>query len=40
MTNRDAAFEPSADIPSWKEIEPGRFQPQRIRGSCVGRELG
>ncbi len=30
----------SPDIPSWKEIEPGRFQPQRIRGSCIGRELG
>ena len=26
--------------PAWKQIEPGRFQPQRIKGSCIGRELG
>jgi hypothetical protein len=25
---------------AWKEIENGRFQPQRIKGSCLGRELG
>jgi hypothetical protein len=24
----------------WEEIEPGRYQPKRIRGSCLGRELG
>jgi hypothetical protein len=26
--------------PAWEEIETGRFQPKRIRGSCLGRELG
>jgi hypothetical protein len=25
---------------AWEEIETGRFQPRRIRGSCRGRELG
>lgn len=25
---------------AWEEIEAGRFQPKRIKGSCVGRELG
>jgi hypothetical protein len=24
----------------WVEIENGRYQPQRIKGSCLGRELG
>lgn len=24
----------------WEQIEIGRFQPRRIRGSCLGRELG
>ncbi len=28
------------DQPAWVEIENGRFQPQRIKGSCLGRELG
>lgn len=32
--------EGDADVIPWKEIEPGRFQPRRTRGSCVGRELG
>lgn len=26
--------------PAWAMIEPGRYQPRRIRGSCLGRELG
>jgi hypothetical protein len=26
--------------PPWTEIEPGRFQPKRTRGSHLGRELG
>jgi hypothetical protein len=26
--------------PPWEMIENGRYQPRRIRGSCVGRELG
>jgi hypothetical protein len=25
---------------AWKMIENGRYQPQRIKGSCLGRELG
>ena len=28
------------DRPAWVEIETGRYQPQRIKGSCHGRELG
>ena len=27
-------------LPAWQEVEPGRFRPQRIRGSFLGRELG
>ena len=33
----EAAGEPPA---AWQEIETGRYQPRRIRGSCLGRELG
>ncbi|MBI5760266.1 MAG: hypothetical protein HZA46_17255 [Planctomycetales bacterium] len=25
---------------AWVMIENGRYQPQRIKGSCLGRELG
>ncbi len=25
---------------AWKMIEDGRYQPRRIKGSCLGRELG
>jgi hypothetical protein len=25
---------------AWEMIEPGRYQPRRIRGSLRGRELG
>lgn len=33
--------EPARDRPPpWEEIEPGRYQPRRIRGSCRGRALG
>ena len=32
---------PAADQPAaWEMIENGRYQPRRIKGSCVGRELG
>jgi hypothetical protein len=24
----------------WEQIEPGRFMPRRVRGSCRGRVLG
>jgi hypothetical protein len=26
--------------PAWEMIEPGRYQPRRVRGSFPGRELG
>lgn len=36
-----AALPPqSSDVKAWEEIAAGRFMPRRIRGSCVGRELG
>jgi hypothetical protein len=35
-TPGDSGAEPQA----WEQIEEGRYQPRRIRGSCVGRELG
>jgi len=28
------------DSPPWEEIDTGRYQPRRIRGSCRGRILG
>lgn len=28
------------ETPAWEEIEAGRFQPRRIRGSYPGRTLG
>jgi hypothetical protein len=27
-------------LPAWEQIEIGRYQPRRIRGSFPGRELG
>jgi hypothetical protein len=30
----------TADTPAWEMIEPGRYQPRRIRGSHRGRHLG
>jgi hypothetical protein len=27
-------------VPAWVEVESGRYQPRRIRGSFPGRELG
>lgn len=32
-----ASTDPQA---AWEEVEPGRFMPRRIRGSCQGRALG
>lgn len=29
-----------AATPSWEKIANGRYMPRRIRGSCLGRELG
>lgn len=34
---------PTADGPApaaWECVEEGRYRPRRIRGSCIGRELG
>ena len=25
---------------AWEEIDPGRYMPRRVRGSCQGRALG
>lgn len=27
-------------LAAWTEIDPGRFMPRRVRGSCQGRALG
>ena len=27
-------------VAAWEEIQPGRYMPRRVRGSCQGRELG
>ena len=29
-----------SDASPWEQVAPGRYRPRRIRGSCVGRELG
>lgn len=28
------------DCVAWEELENGRFRPRRVRGSCLGMELG
>jgi hypothetical protein len=38
---QSAAQQPAeADAPAWAELEPGRFMPRRVRGSCRGFALG
>jgi hypothetical protein len=47
---RNEAFDSSQPVTSlnaggeqpraWEMIENGRYQPRRIKGSCLGRELG
>lgn len=32
--------QPVPESAPWEEIEPGRYQPKRIRGSFRGRVLG
>ena len=35
--------EPSKDngsVAAWEEVRAGRYRPRRIKGSCLGRELG
>jgi hypothetical protein len=34
---QDAGAQPPQ---AWEMIENGRYQPRRIKGSCLGRELG
>ena len=31
---------PEENVPAWAQIETGRYQPRRIKGSFRGRELG
>jgi len=35
-----AVGEEAKTPPAWEQIENGRYMPRRIRGSCLGRELG
>lgn len=28
------------NVPAWTEIDTGRYQPRRVKGSFRGRELG
>jgi hypothetical protein len=37
---RQAAQDGGEQAAAWVEIEAGRYQPRRIRGSFRGRELG
>jgi hypothetical protein len=31
---------PHPSLEAWEQVENGRYMPRRIRGSCLGRELG
>lgn len=36
-----AANEPAeTEVAAWEQVEPGRFMPRRVRGSCRGLALG
>lgn len=39
-TNEPITVDAAETVAPWEEVEAGRFRPRRIRGSCVGRELG
>ncbi|MFO0851793.1 MAG: hypothetical protein U0871_24995 [Gemmataceae bacterium] len=28
------------EVAAWEQVEPGRFMPRRVRGSCRGLALG
>ena len=30
----------ASGLQAWEEVSAGRFRPRRIKGSCLGRELG
>jgi len=42
IRDREEAKTPpeGVEVVAWEEIEPGRFMPRRVRGSCHGRVLG
>jgi hypothetical protein len=48
LNKREGSSEPTAPAgqideaqpAAWEMIENGRYQPRRIKGSCLGRELG
>jgi hypothetical protein len=29
-----------AEVAAWEQVEPGRYMPRRVRGSCRGLALG
>ncbi len=36
-----AANQPAdTEVAAWEQVEPGRFMPRRVRGSCRGLALG
>jgi hypothetical protein len=35
-----ACPDPAEPVAAWEMIENGRYQPRRIKGSLLGRELG
>ena len=36
-----AANQPTdGEVAAWEQVEPGRFMPRRVRGSCRGLALG
>ncbi|HZU37471.1 MAG TPA: hypothetical protein VFA18_16240 [Gemmataceae bacterium] len=39
-TDQPTAPDVTEPVAAWEEIEEGRYQPRRVRGSCQGRELG
>ena len=40
LVQPEASVESAPPPAAWEMIENGRYQPRRIKGSCVGRELG
>jgi hypothetical protein len=36
----DQPVSAESEAPAWELVEEGRYRPRRIRGSCLGRELG
>ena len=46
IKSAELAREPSARdaeaeaVAAWELVENGRYRPRRIKGSCLGRELG